>query len=115
MTENQNTKCSAIIHTASAAAAAAGALPVPGPDAVPIMAAQVTMIVALGEVFDVHFTRSYAEALVKNKIAEEAGKFVLGQAAKFLPGGSLLNATIAASVTEALGWEVADEFSKRAC
>lgn len=114
MTENQNTKCHAIIHSAAAAAGVCGTSPIPGSDALPIMAAQVTMIIALGEVFDVHITRSYAEAIVKNKVAEAVGKLAAGQLVKLIPLGSFINAAIAASVTEAIGWEVAEEFSKRA-
>ena len=115
MNEAQKNKCHAIIHSASAVAGFCGTSPIPGSDAIPIMAVQVGMIIALGEVFDVHFTKSYAESLVKTKLASEAGKMLAGQALKLIPGfGSIANATIAASITEALGWDVADEFSKRA-
>ena len=115
MTNEQNTKCHAIIHTASAAAGACGLSPIPGSDAIPIMAIQVTMIISLGEVFGHHFTRSYIEALAKNKIAEAAGKFLVGNVSRIIPGfGSIVNSGIAATVTEAIGWECAEEFDMRA-
>lgn len=41
MTSKQFLKCSIIIHTESAAAAAAGMIPIPVADAVPISAAQI--------------------------------------------------------------------------
>ena len=41
-------KCQVAIHSATAAAAAAGAIPIPMSDAIPITAAQIGMVVALG-------------------------------------------------------------------
>lgn len=114
MTESQNTKCHAIIHTASASAAAVGALPIPGSDCVPLVAIQTTMIIALGEVFNIKFTKSYAESLAKTALAEQAGKYIAGQLLKLIPfAGSATNAAIAAAITEAIGWEIADDFDER--
>ena len=49
MPKDLESKCKIAIHTATTAAATAGALPIPIADTIPITAAQVTMIVALGK------------------------------------------------------------------
>ena len=115
MTENQNTKCHAIIHSASAAAFLGNNHNLGG-NAIPVLALQVAMIIALGKVFDIHFTKAYAESLVKAKLAKKVEKRVVGEGIKLIPFvGNIVNSTIAASDTEALGWDVVDEFSKMAC
>lgn len=112
ITESQKEKCRAIIHTASVSCAAIGAMPVPGSDAMPIIAAQVSMIVALGRVLDVSIDAAYATSLAKTAIAKQAGKYVACQFTKFVPGfGSVVNATVAFSLTETLGWDVVKQFS----
>ena len=45
-------KCHIAIHSATTAAAAAGAIPIPMSDAIPITAAQVAMIISLGKVWN---------------------------------------------------------------
>lgn len=47
MTEDQITKCNIAIHAAAVAAGGAGFIPIPVADAIPISAAQVTMVGAL--------------------------------------------------------------------
>ena len=44
MTEKQIGQANAAIHTASVASAASGAIPIPIADAIPISAAQITMV-----------------------------------------------------------------------
>lgn len=77
MNKDQLTKCNLAIHSASAASAAAGAVPIPVADAIPITAAQVTMVLALGKVFDA-------------KISESAAKGLIGAAASTFVGRSLI-------------------------
>ena len=104
-------KCNLAIHSASAASAAAGAVPIPVADAIPITAAQVTMVLALGKVFDA-------------KISESAAKGLIGAAASTFVGRSLIklipivgwgvSAVVAAGVTEAIGWTSAVDLAKDA-
>ena len=62
---DQDKRCAAIIHTASAAAAtAAAAMVVPGSDSVAIAPIQVAMITVLADEFDVHWT----DAAVKSTL-----------------------------------------------
>jgi len=107
-------KCHVAIHTASAAAVAAGAIPIPVADTIPICAAQVTMIVALGKIFDITVSQSVAKAIIGIGAAQMAGR-ALVSGLKAIPGvGTVLGATICAATagtfTETLGWIVADDF-----
>ena len=116
MTNKQYDDCQIIIHSAAVAAGAAGALPVPGSDAVVIVAAQTGMIIALGKVFGVKMTKSAAEAMALTVVAKNAGRLIAGGLMKFVPFagsffGGCVNGSVAFSITEALGWEVAESFS----
>lgn len=46
MTEEQIVKCNMVIHTAAGVSGAAGGIPIPVADALPITAAQITMVLA---------------------------------------------------------------------
>lgn len=110
MTDDQVVKCNVAIHTASVAAGAEAFIPIPGVDAVPITATQITMIIALGKIFD-------------QKISESAAKAVIGAAASTFVGRSLVklipvagwaaSAAVAAGVTEAIGWTAAVDFANQ--
>lgn len=111
MNKNQLTKCSIAIHAASAACAAAGAVPIPVADAIPITTSQVTMVIALGKVFDTHITESVAKGL----IGAAASTFVGRSLVKVIPIiGWGISAAVAAGVTEAIGWTIAVDFAKDA-
>lgn len=109
MTKDQIAKCNVAIHTASIACAAAGAIPIPVADAVPITAAQITMVMALGKIFDVKITESAA----KGVIGAAASTFVGRNLVKLIPVvGWGISAGVAAGVTEAIGWTIAVDFSR---
>lgn len=111
MNKKQFTKCKIAIHTASAASGVAGALPIPVADAFPITAAQVTMVVTLGKVFDAHITESVAKGL----IGAAASTFFGRNLVKILPViGWGISAAVAVGVTEAIGWTIAVDFAKDA-
>ena len=111
MTEEQIVKCNVAIHTAAVAAGASGAIPIPVADAIPMSAAQVTMIVALGKIFGQTITDSTAKGL----LGAAASTFVGRELSKFIPVvGWMASAGIAAGVTEAVGWTVAVDFAKTA-
>jgi uncharacterized protein (DUF697 family) len=105
------TKCHAIIHSATVLSGAAGALPIPFSDAIPIGAAQITMIVSLGKVFKIPVSKSVAENIIGVGLATQGGRFVFANISKLLPYyGSVVGAATAVTITEALGWMVADDF-----
>lgn len=98
-------KCHIAIHTATTAAAAAGAIPIP------ITAAQIAMIISLGKIFDVVLSQSAAKSIVSVTITQQAGRALYANILKTIPvAGSVIGATTAAMITEALGWIVADDF-----
>lgn len=109
MTEDQMTKCKAAIHTASVASGVVGAIPIPMADAIPISAAQITMVLALGKIFGQELT----DAAAKGIIGAAASTFVGRTVVKLIPvAGSMVSAAVAAGVTEAIGWTAAVDFAK---
>ena len=111
MTGDQITKCNVAIHTASVASGAAGAIPIPVSDAIPITAAQVTMVIALGKIFDQELSDSAAKGL----IGAAASTFVGRSLIKLIPvAGWAASAAVAAGVTEAIGWTIAVDFANNA-
>ena len=111
MTQDQIIKVNAAIHTASVASGAAGAIPIPIADAVPITTAQVTMVLALGKIFDQELTDSAAKGI----IGAAASTFIGRNVVKLIPiAGWIVSAAVAAGVTEAIGWTVAVDFAKNA-
>ena len=113
MTEKQIGQCNAAIHTATVAAGAAGAIPIPVADAIPISAAQVTMVIALGKIFDQEITSAAAKGAISAAASTFAGRTIL----KAIPGVNVtiapfVCAAIAAGITEAIGWTVAVDMAK---
>lgn len=110
MTDDQVTKCNIAIHTASVAAAAEAFVPIPGVDAVPITATQVTMVLALGKVFD----QKVSDSAAKGLIGAAASTFIGRSLVKLIPiAGWALASAVAAGITEAIGWTVAVDFAKQ--
>ncbi|MBM6927302.1 DUF697 domain-containing protein [Pseudoflavonifractor phocaeensis] len=111
MSSNQLTKCSVAIHTAAAASAAAGAVPIPVVDAVPITTVQVSMVIALGNIFD----RKITESAAKGLIGAVAATFVGRNLVKLIPVfGWGVSAAVAGGVTEAVGWTLAVDMANNA-
>lgn len=110
MTNKQVKKCNFAIHMASAATAAEAFVPIPVVDAVPITATQVTMVLALGKVFDQKVSDSAARGL----IGAAASTFIGRSLVKLIPAaGWAVASAVAAGVTEAIGWTVAVDFAKQ--
>lgn len=108
-------KCHIAIHSATAAAAAAGAIPIPMSDAIPITAAQIGMIIALGKAFGVTLSESAAKSIAGVTLTQQAGRAIAANLIKAVPGagtilGGIIGASTAAAVTETLGWIIADDF-----
>ena len=106
-------KARAIIATAATAAAGAGAVPIPLSDAAVIIPIQVTMIASLAALYGLR------EAAVRQTalpfVARLAGVFLATSLLKLVPGmGSVINATVAASLTGAMGLYVRNNFEENA-
>lgn len=115
MPKELSKKCAAAIHTATIAAGAAGAIPIPVADTIPISTAQVTMIVALGKIFDLTISQSVAKSIVSVSLAQTAGRAVVSSVFKTIPGigtlvGGAISSATAIAITESIGWLVADDF-----
>ena len=115
MTADQRSKCHAIIHTASASAAAVGAglAQLPGSDNAAITPIQLAMTVSLGAVFGIQLTQSAAAALA-SVVAATVGRAVSQVLVGWIPFvGNAINASTAAALTESVGWLLAKEFASQ--
>lgn len=115
MTADQRSKCHAIIHTASASAAAVGAglAQLPGSDNAAITPIQLAMTVSLGAVFGIQLIQSAAAALA-SVAAATVGRAVSQVLVGWIPFvGNAINASTAAALTESVGWLLAKEFASQ--
>lgn len=112
LTTKQAVSCHAIIHACATGCAAVAFLPVPIADTIPITAAQVSMVVALGKLFDNKLTKSDARVLLQTCLTPFVGRTLSKNILTFIPGtGWVINGGIAAVITESLGWSIASEFA----
>ena len=104
-------KAKAIIATATTAAAGAGAVPIPLSDAAIIIPIQVTMIASLAALYGLREEAIKQSALPF--VARLAGVFLATSLLKLIPGlGSAINATVAATLTGAMGLYVKSNFEE---
>ena len=118
MTDTQKAKCHAIIHTASASAAAVGAglAQIPGSDNAVITPIQLVMTISLGRVFGLELTESAAGAAVASAAASTVGRTASQVLIGWIPvAGNIINAGTAATITEAIGWLLAEGFASQTC
>ncbi|MBE6069683.1 MAG: hypothetical protein E7211_18630 [Clostridium lundense] len=116
MTSENRSACHAIIHSASAAAAAVGGglAQIPCSDNALITPIQLAMTVSLGSVFGIELSDSAARAAVASAAGATVGRAISQVLIGWAPGiGNAVNACTAASVTEALGWVLAEEFANQ--
>lgn len=94
-----------IIQKRAMAAAAVGATPIPGSDAVPILAIQMEMAYQLASLYGVQTMGSAATSLLEAQLLSALGKLVASELTKLIPGvGSLINAGVAGGLTYGLGF-----------
>ena len=118
MTEEEKTKCAAIIHTHAVLAAGGNAVPVPGLGVAVDTVAMTTMAMALSAVFGGSITESVAKSLaisaIKQQALQQPVKVIAKELSKLLPGlGQLVAPTISVVILEAAGWILADELSSK--
>lgn len=102
-----------IITKAVGLAAAAGAIPIPGPDAVVITPVQLNMVKELAELYD--FSVKECKEMILPLISQMAGTMIARNLVKFVPGlGSLVGATTAALFTGGMGYLCVNRFETRA-
>ena len=113
--EKERKQAMKIIHAASLATAGVGAglAQLPGSDASVIVPIQVTMVLSLGKVFNRPIKEGMAKSLIMQTTATMLGRGVSQFLVGWIPvAGNAINATTAFSITEALGWIIANEFAQ---
>jgi len=103
-------RCELIVHASSVAAGgAAAAMLVPGADSVAIMPIQVAMVTAVAREYGIAPSASLVKSTVYASLGSIVGKAGAGLLTKWTPiAGNLVRASVAFSVTEALGHLVLD-------
>ncbi len=100
------------VHIAAAAAATAGASPIPGSDAPIIAGIQSTLVFTINREFEVEMDKSVATSIIAGILGvtgvAQVGKAVVANLLKFIPvAGSIAGAAIsggtAVAITEAIG------------
>lgn len=107
-------ECNDIINMAAAAAAGAGSglAQLPTSDSIIIMPIQVTMIISIGEVFNLNITESMAKSIIASFGMSFAGRTISQFALGWIPGaGNVVNAITAAALTKLIGNVALDDFS----
>ena len=111
------TKINGIIHTASAAAGAVGAgtAQTVTADRVALAAIQVPMVIAIAEVCGKQIDRASAIAFMAQKFTQNVGIYAASRLVVWIPGwGNAINAGVATSMTEALGWATYNYYNDNA-
>ncbi|WP_273710157.1 YcjF family protein [Leuconostoc mesenteroides] len=102
-------KCHRIIHAASLSAAIVGCSPIPFSDAFLLVPIQLTMMSRLHKLFGQSWSEGLGKSLSKELVLVGLGRSAVGNIIKFIPAvgtvsGAVINASVAVSITEALGW-----------
>ncbi|WP_349618221.1 hypothetical protein, partial [Azotobacter salinestris] len=118
MTEEQNTKCHAIIHSAAVAAGAGNLIPVPGTGVAADMVAMTAMTISLASVLDGNLSeeaaRGLAIAAIKNTMLKQPIKTLAKELSKLIPLlGQLVAPAISVILIEAAGWSIAEELARK--
>ena len=119
MTEDQETKCHAIIHAHAIAAGAGNAVPVPGLGIAADMVTMTSMCISLCAVFGGNITEEAAKTLaiaaMKNTMLKQPIKTATKELSKFIPFlGSIVAPSISVVMIEAAGWTLAKELEHKA-
>ena len=96
------------IHTASVAAAATGVVSLPIADALVLVPIQLKMLQSIYGIYQMKFSDGLVLNFIRMTIIPYIGKSLVD----FIPGGSVVNAAVAASITEAIGWSAAISLEK---
>lgn len=113
MDENDKIKIHGIIHTASTTAAGIGGslAQIPGSDNAIITPIQITMIISIGKVLNIDLSQSVATSLLGTFTTGFVGRFASQALLGWIPiAGNIINASTAASITEAVGWAAVKYF-----
>lgn len=113
MSDELANKCHVVIHSAaiSAGVVGTGLAQIPLSDSVLISGIQVSMIIALGKVFDMNISEGVAKGILAGASGKIVGRGFVQVAVGWLPGlGNVINTATASGLTEAIGWTAANQF-----
>ena len=115
MTEIQQKRSRVIIHGAAVLAGGVGfaGAQLPTADNLILVPILICMIMALGVVFEKRLNESAAKSALATATATLVGRGISEWLVGWIPlWGNIVNATTAASVTEGIGWVIANDFAK---
>lgn len=118
MTQAERDKCSYIIHSNAAAAAAGNAIQVPGAGFATDTITMATMAMELCAVFGgsipMRVAESLAIAAIKKEVLKQPIKVLAKEASKLVPGlGQVVAPAVSVAMLESAGWILADELSSK--
>ena len=118
MTEEQESKCHAIIHSHAVAAAAGNAVPVPGLGIATDMVTMTSMTMSLCGVFGRSLTEEAAKTLaiatMKNTMLKQPIKTVAKELSKFIPFlGQIVAPSVSVVMLESAGWTLARDLERK--
>lgn len=107
--EETRKKCHKAVHAASLTAAIIGFSPIPFSDAFLLVPVQLTMMARLHKIFGQSWSESLGKSLSKELVVVGLGRGAVGNIVKLIPvvgtvAGAAINATVASTITESLGW-----------
>ena len=107
--EEKRKKCHKTVHAASLTAAIIGFSPIPFSDAFLLVPVQLTMMARLHKIFGQSWSESLGKSLSRELIVVGLGRGAVGNILKLVPAvgtvaGAAINATVASTITESLGW-----------
>ena len=107
--EEKRKKCHKTVHAASLTAAIIGCSPIPFSDAFLLVPVQLTMMSRLHKIFGQSWSESFGKSLSRELIVVGLGRGAVGNILKLVPAvgtvaGAAINATVASTITESLGW-----------
>ena len=103
----KRTAANKAIGVAVAAAATAGATPIPFSDAAILVPIQLTMMASISHIYDVRIDKATTAALAATTAATAGGRSLAAGLIKLVPGfGSVVGGAIAAGVASGITWAV---------
>ena len=106
--DRKRERAEAAIKVATGAAATAGASPIPFSDAAVLVPLQLTMMASIAVTYGISVERSTAASIAATAAATTAGRSLVGNLLKFVPGAGTavagtINASVAGTFTYAMG------------
>ena len=116
MTDEQESKCHKIIHTAAAAAGAGNVVPIPGTGVAADIVAMSMMAMSLAAVFGGDLTSEVAKGMaitaLKRTMLKQPIRVLTKELSKFVPFlGQFVAPAVSIGIIEAAGWALANDLA----